>query len=80
MKTRPYRSKSGRILVQPIIETEAEMYAINTTDEGFCLGCGDTQGCVEPVARKYTCESCGEKLVYGFQELLFMDLLKFAEE
>jgi len=62
------------------METESEMHSVNNTDEGFCLGCGFTQSGVEPDARRYSCESCGEKLVFGFQELLFMDLLLFVEE
>lgn len=77
MKTATYRSRSGRMLYCPIIETEDEMYTINGSEEGFCLGCGNTQGCVEPDARRYPCEACGEHLVYGFQELLIMGLLKF---
>lgn len=80
MKTATYRSRSGRMLLCPVIETEDEMYAVNGSDEGFCLGCGSTQGGVEPDARRYECEGCGEHLVYGFQELLIMGLLKFEEE
>ena len=80
MKTMTYRSKAGQMLYCPLIETEDEMYAVNGSDEGFCLGCGSTQGCVEPDARRYPCESCGDHLVYGFQELLIMGLLKFEEE
>jgi hypothetical protein len=38
---------------------------------GFCIACGnDADGC-EPDMRKGPCESCGEKAVYGAQELLF---------
>jgi len=35
---------------------------------------------VEPDARRYTCEGCGEPRVYGLQELLMMGLLSFVEE
>ena len=80
MKTTTYRSKAGRMLHCPVMETEDEVYAVNASDEGFCLGCGSTQGCVEPDARRYRCESCEEQLVFGFQELLFMGLLRFALE
>jgi hypothetical protein len=39
---------------------------------GFCLACGaDAEG-VEPDARNYTCEVCGEDKVYGAQELALM--------
>ena len=37
---------------------------------GICLACGEEQGGCEPDARKYECESCGEKRVYGSEELL----------
>lgn len=40
--------------------------------EGICIACGEDAEGVEPDARKYECESCGEKKVYGCQELLFM--------
>ena len=80
MKTITYKSKTGRILNRPVIETEDEMYSVNNSDEGFCLACSSTQVGVEPDARRYECESCGEHLVFGFQELLIMGLLKFAVE
>lgn len=39
---------------------------------GFCLKCGeDADGC-EPDARAYPCEMCGERAVYGAQEVLIM--------
>jgi len=47
-------------------------------DNGFCLGCGSDAYGVEPDARRYTCESCDEKLVYGLQELLLMGILRIA--
>jgi hypothetical protein len=37
---------------------------------GFCLGCGEENSPVEPDARRYTCESCGEPKVYGAEEIL----------
>ena len=39
---------------------------------GFCLKCGaDADGC-EPDARKYQCEVCEAKAVYGAQEIMIM--------
>ena len=39
---------------------------------GFCLACGeDADGC-EPDARNYECDACGEKQVFGAEEVLFM--------
>lgn len=37
---------------------------------GFCVRCGAEADGVEPDARKYECESCGEPGVYGAEELL----------
>lgn len=39
---------------------------------GFCLACGEQAWGVEPDARKYECESCGEFKVYGAEECLLM--------
>lgn len=39
---------------------------------GFCLACGHHQHGVEPDARKYPCESCGEHRVYGAEEIVLM--------
>lgn len=41
------------------------------TDTGFCLACGTETIHIEPDARKVECEECGEKMVYGAEELLF---------
>ena len=39
---------------------------------GFCVRCGfESNGC-EPDARRYECEDCGERTVYGAEELLMM--------
>lgn len=39
---------------------------------GFCLACGEEASGVEPDARGYACEFCGEKDVYGAEEILLM--------
>ena len=44
------------------------MYGLG--NDGFCIECGECQGGCEPDARKYTCESCGKRAVYGAEELL----------
>lgn len=42
---------------------------------GFCISCGEQSGPVEPDARRYACEECGKKTVYGASEILFMGLV-----
>jgi hypothetical protein len=39
-------------------------------DPGFCLICGLEHGGVEPDARRYRCESCGAREVYGIEEII----------
>ena len=39
---------------------------------GICIRCGNEQEGVEPDARRYECESCGMRSVYGAEELLMM--------
>jgi hypothetical protein len=38
---------------------------------GFCIACGEEQGGREPAARRYPFEACGQRAVYGAEELLF---------
>lgn len=38
---------------------------------GFCAACGEDAYGVEPDARRYECECCGKKAVFGAEELLF---------
>jgi Zn finger protein HypA/HybF involved in hydrogenase expression len=39
---------------------------------GFCLSCEEEHENVEPDARNYECEACGEMEVYGAEELILM--------
>lgn len=39
---------------------------------GFCLACGEEAYNCEPDARGYECESCGERQVFGAEEILIM--------
>jgi Zn finger protein HypA/HybF involved in hydrogenase expression len=53
------------------ITIEQVMAAVEADDcRGFCLACGAEAYNVEPDARKYECETCGERKVYGAEELL----------
>lgn len=44
----------------------------NDEDSGFCTACGEEAEGIEPDAREYECESCGEHKVFGAEELLLM--------
>jgi predicted RNA-binding Zn-ribbon protein involved in translation (DUF1610 family) len=46
---------------------------------GICLACKDQACEIEPDAREYKCENCGEKKVYGIEELLLMGEIEINE-
>lgn len=51
------------------------MDAVDQDDNlGFCIACGEMAFSVEPDARNYECESCGELKVYGAEEILLQHL------
>lgn len=65
----------GATKVHPSITAERIMDAVerrNTTldNPGICIACGTDAEGVEPDARRYKCEACGERAVYGAEELL----------
>jgi hypothetical protein len=63
--TEPKEPRKSKVTLQQVLA------AIEADDNlGFCLACGAEAYCVEPDARKYECESCGEHKVYGAEELL----------
>ena len=47
---------------------------------GFCIACGEEHYGIEPDARKYECESCGKRAVYGAEEILISGLYSDDEE
>jgi hypothetical protein len=47
-----------------------ERYRMTLDNPGLCLACGNEQGGCEPDARNYECEACGERQVFGAEELL----------
>lgn len=55
--------------------------AIEADDNiGFCVSCGDDAYGVEPDARNYECESCGDTAVYGAEDILIAFNLPDDEE
>lgn len=67
-----YKAKSGKMQFMPSIE---EVETLDAEGGGFCLACGNEVYGVEPDARKYTCEVCGEPKVYGAAELAVIGLV-----
>lgn len=57
----------------PLLSADEVLAAAQADDyRGFCIECGAEAFNVEPDARKYVCESCGAKAVYGAEELVLM--------
>jgi hypothetical protein len=52
------------------IVTAVEAARRSLDDPGICICCGADALGVEPDARQYECECCGEPGVYGAEELL----------
>lgn len=76
MHTRDIVSDKGTKFIIPVVSTEEmEQIMFGMDSPGWCLTCGEEVDGVEPDARKYLCECCGERKVYGMEELLTMGLL-----
>lgn len=41
---------------------------------GFCVKCGHEAWAVEPDAQRVICEDCGERAVFGAEQLLLMNV------
>lgn len=57
------------ITLEKIVEA-VERHNTSLDNPGFCIACGAEVDGVEPDARAYVCEFCGEPSVYGASELL----------
>ena len=77
MKTRETKSRTGKVLKIAIM-SQGEYQAECDNDAGICLGCMTMTSGVEPDARKYDCEACGEARVYGLEEALMMGRVAFS--
>lgn len=64
--------KMHQSITQDRIIEACERRMTSLDNPGFCITCGNEQDGCEPDARKYRCESCGEKQVYGSDELAMM--------
>ena len=59
----------------------ADYMAASENYEGFCTTCQEvTNSGVEPDARRYECESCGNRTVYGIEEALVMGAFQIVED
>ena len=61
--------------IKPKTFTIEEIEQADADMSGFCLACGAERYGTEPDARRYPCEECGKKLVFGAQEIALMGLV-----
>lgn len=55
----------------PKLDLDKVIAACESGDNiGFCIACGEEAHGVEPDMRRGECESCGEKKVFGAEELV----------
>jgi len=76
MTKEKYTTRKGISQFRPVISAKTLDRNGLPDNEGFCLACGDSADYVEPDARRYVCDSCGQAKVYGLEELLLMGLLR----
>ena len=74
MYARPHKNRKGEDRFHPVFEDRES--PLDFDNVGFCLGCGSETSGVEPDACKYPCESCGQPLVYGLEEIAIMGLVE----
>jgi hypothetical protein len=79
MNKQTYTTRSGVQQYRPVMGEE-EYRTVHDAGVGFCLACGEeADSGVEPDARQYPCETCGQRKVYGLEELLLMALVVLKE-
>jgi len=60
--------------------TDSEYSELQSEDPGFCIQCGGETFGVEPDARCYECDECGERSAYGMEELLIMGRISITTD
>jgi hypothetical protein len=77
MHTREITTEKGNTYICPVFTAdEYQDMTYGLSDNGWCLTCGELVDGVEPDARKYHCEVCDKKTIYGLEELLMMGILQ----
>jgi hypothetical protein len=79
MQRESFKTRAGTIRYRPVVDEDELRHALFSDNVGFCLDCGAETDGVEPDARKYNCDECGMRAVYGLEELLMMGLVRIGE-
>jgi hypothetical protein len=82
MTSKTITTKTGKTRYVPVFKSPDEISQIMFSGDylGFCIACGEEAYGVEPDARRYECECCEEKQVYGLEELVMMGVVAYADE
>lgn len=75
----PVSEMEAIVIKFPLTMTEEEYTSHTEMDEGMCLECGEIQGCCEPDAENYECESCEAEAVMGFEQMLVEGKIEFID-
>lgn len=68
-------------MARPIkVISEDEYREMDDNYQGICLACGEIADECEPDARKYECQACGAKKVYGIEEALNSGYIDIADD
>lgn len=62
--------KMHETITQDRIMEAIERGNVGLDNPGFCIECGEERDGCEPDARRYLCDACGKRAVYGAEELL----------
>lgn len=62
--------KMHKSITPELIMRNVERRNLTLDNPGICIACGNEQDGCEPDARNYECEACGERKVFGAEELL----------
>lgn len=64
-----YRIVDGEVVDSPLTKDRI-VSACSEDYTGLCVNCGAEHSGIEPDARKYKCDDCGQYTVYGAEELM----------
>lgn len=71
-ETRPNWTARAAIIDPDVLVDAVKRGMYGLDNPGFCLACGEEADGCEPDARLYECDGCGERAVFGAEELLIM--------
>jgi hypothetical protein len=73
--------QGAKITFRRVAVVAADYEEANESYLGWCVDCERfTTGCCEPDARKYTCEVCGGRTVFGAEEALIYGMIEIESE